>query len=150
MKHYQSIELLGDFNIDLLKFSIHGDTANYLDSILNYSLLPLITLPTRIIHNSATLIDNIITTSQDDRYDTGIIISDISDHLPVYYIKHCEPYFMPQTNMKSRIINEKTIPIFRELLDSHSWQDVLTDNRPEYAFNIFFSILKTMLIQIFL
>ena len=138
MRHYQSIELLGDFNIDLLKYGVHGDTATYIDSILNYSLLPLITLPTRVIHNSATLIDNILTTSQDDRYDTGIIISDISDHLPVYYIKHCEPYCTPNKNIKSRIINDKTIPIFQQLLESNSWQDILMENRPEYAYKYFF------------
>ena len=88
LKQCKSIELLGDFNIDLLKFNVHRDTANYLDMLLNNSLLPLITLPTRVIHNSATLIDNICTTSKDDRYDSGILISDLSDHLPVFHIKH--------------------------------------------------------------
>ena len=138
LKHCQSIELLGDFNIDLLKFSIHGDTANYLDSILNYSLLPLITLPTRVINNPATLIDNILTTSKEDRYDTGILISDLSDHLPVFYIKHCEPYCPPQKNVYTRTINDKTIPKFQELLSLTSWQDVLLENGPEYAYKCFF------------
>ena len=137
LRHFQSIELLGDFNIDLLKFSLHRDTANYLDSILNYNLLPLITLPTRIIHNSATLIDNILTTSQEDRYDTGIIISDLSDHLPVFYIKHCEPYHPMRKINKSRSINDKTIPKFQELLSSTSWDDVLSENRPDYAYKCF-------------
>ena len=138
LKRCQSIELLGDFNIDLLKFSIHGDTAHYLDSILNYSLLPLITLPTRVIHNSATLIDNILTTSQDDIYDSGILLSDISDHLPVFYIKHCEPFCPPNKRIQSRLINDKSIPKFQDLLSSTSWQDVLSENRSDYAHKCFF------------
>ena len=86
-KNCQSIELLGDFNIDLLKHNVHGDTTLYLDTVLNYSLLPLITLPTRVMHNCATIIDHIMTNAQQGKYDAGIIISDISDHFPVYFIK---------------------------------------------------------------
>ena len=114
LKQCKSIELLGDFNIDLLKFNSHKDTANYIDMLFNHSLLPLITLPTRVIHNSATLIDNICTTSQDDRYDSGIIISDISDHLPLFYIKHGESHYSPQFHTKSRVITDKTIPVFKD------------------------------------
>ena len=35
LKHCQSIEILGDTNIDLLKYNIHGGTANYLDTVLD-------------------------------------------------------------------------------------------------------------------
>ena len=120
LKYCQSIELLGDFNIDLLKHNVHGDTTLYLDTVLNYSLLPLITLPTRVMHNCATILDHILTNAQEDRYDAGIIISDISDHLPVYYIKHSKSNTPPPQYIKNRKINEKSIILFKELLQSTS------------------------------
>ena len=60
----------------------------YLDTLLEQGILPLITLPTRIFNRSASLIAHIATNISDDSYDTGIIVSDISDHFPVFYIKH--------------------------------------------------------------
>ena len=138
LKCCQSIELLGDFNIDLLKHNVHGDTTLYLDTVLNYSLLPLITLPTRIMHNCATIIDHILTNAKEDRFDAGIIITDISDHLPVFYIKHCKASGTPPQYMKTRQVNGKTIPIFNELLRSTSWENVISENRPDHAYNSFF------------
>ena len=60
----------------------------YLDTLLSHGQLPLITLPTRITPTSATLIDHISTSHRADYYDTGIIHSSLSDHLPVFYIQH--------------------------------------------------------------
>lgn len=142
-KKCESVELLGDMNIDLLKYSIHNDTARYLDTILNYNLLPLITLPTRVIHNSATLIDHILTNDKTDKFDAGIIISAISDHLPVFYLKHCEPYIPPTQPKQSRKINDKTIPIFQSLLTSTSWNDIIQENRPKQAYDIFFKTMES-------
>ena len=51
------LQLLGDFNVNLLNHSIHSGTSIFLDSLLSKGLLPLITLPTRITQNSSTLIN---------------------------------------------------------------------------------------------
>ena len=83
------------------------------------------------------IIDHISSSSQDDRYDAGIIISALSDHLPVYYIKHCEPYCPPIEPVKFRVMNDKTIQNFQHLLSSSSWDEVLSENRPEHAYKYF-------------
>ena len=50
---------------------------------LEINMLPVITKPTRITDTSATLIDNILISSKlQQAYHSGIIISDMSDHLP--------------------------------------------------------------------
>ena len=46
----------------------------------------MITLPTRICQNSATLIDNIFSNKKQEFYESGLIISSISDHLPIFYL----------------------------------------------------------------
>ena len=53
----------------------------------SYGLFSLITKPTRISHNSATLIDNIFTNCIHSELDAGIICSDISDHMPIFCVK---------------------------------------------------------------
>ena len=55
------ILLTGDFNLDLLKHETHAQTSQYLDIMISHGLLPMITKPTRIQHQSATLIDHIFT-----------------------------------------------------------------------------------------
>ena len=53
------IQILGDFNVNMLNFETHGLTNNYINMLISKSFLPLITLPTRIKNQSATLIDHI-------------------------------------------------------------------------------------------
>ena len=149
LKHCQSIELLGDTNLDLLKYNIHCDTSCYIDTLLNHGMLPLITLPTRISNNSASLIDHISTNSRDDKFESGILISDISDHLPVFYIRHCESNNISPQYVKSRKVNHITIPKFQTLLAETSWNDVINENRPEYAYQHFFDIINRYMDEAF-
>ena len=79
------INLVGDFNMDLLKSKSHTDTSSYLASLLEHGLLPIVSLPTRVSQNSATIIDHISTSFIDDNYDVGLIVSDLSDHFTVFY-----------------------------------------------------------------
>ena len=40
--------IMGDFNIDLLKFQTHGKTNDVIESMTSKGYLPLITKPTRV------------------------------------------------------------------------------------------------------
>ena len=75
--------IMGDMNIDLLKYHSHQQTERHLDMIYSLDLLPVITKPTRMTNHTATLIDHIYTNSV-NRLTSGIITVDISDHLPVF------------------------------------------------------------------
>ena len=72
-----------DHNLDLLKATSHKITQEFIDLNFNNNLLPCITRPTRITKVSATQIDNIFV-SQDlhKSFDSGILIHDLSDHMP--------------------------------------------------------------------
>lgn len=50
------------------------------------SLFPVIIKPSRITTDTATLIDNIFTNKIDSKIVGGLLINDISDHLPVFAI----------------------------------------------------------------
>ena len=77
------IHLLGDFNLDLLKFHLHPPTEEFVDNLFGYGFLPTITKLTRMTNTTATLIDNIFTSSHNIGL-SGIILSDMSDHNPVF------------------------------------------------------------------
>ena len=81
------IQVVGDFNVNLLNFETHGLTNDYISALISKSFIPLITLPTRIKHQTATLIDHIFTNNICQKYSAGIIINSLSDHFPVFYIE---------------------------------------------------------------
>ena len=77
------IFLLGNFNIDLLKYEISDSINNFIDTPSSNFLLPLIFLPMRISKTS-TLIDNIFSNSTSlEEIESGNAMSKFSDHLPV-------------------------------------------------------------------
>ena len=79
-----------DQNFDFLKIDSCTQASELLNTYLASSLIPTITKPTRITHSTATLIDNIlIKYNPNSTTHSGIIISDISDHMPVFcFIDH--------------------------------------------------------------
>ena len=138
LKRAEDVQIISDSNIDLLQYQNHSHTRTYIDTLFTHGLLPLITLPTRITSNSATCIDHISTANRADTYDSGIIISALSDHLPVFYIKHSQAVRVSTREFKSRKINSKTIPIFETLLKNSNWNNVNLEHRPKEAFECFF------------
>ena len=76
----------GDFNIDLLKQETHSGTKRFLECMYGQGLYPLIVRPSRITINSCTLIDNIFTDRINYSADSGLLISDINDHLPIFVL----------------------------------------------------------------
>ena len=55
----KTIVLMGDFNIDLLKYGTEKDSTNFLDSIYASFLLSYISTTSRVTPRSKTLTDNI-------------------------------------------------------------------------------------------
>ena len=59
-KYRLNINLAGDYNLNILKIN-NDELCNYLfDLITSHSLLPKITLPTKLSQTSGTLIDNML------------------------------------------------------------------------------------------
>lgn len=73
--------VVGDFNLDLLGCD-HSINV-FCDIMQSYNLVPSVTKPTRITRTSATVIDNIFSNQIRAIDKSVILISDISDHLPI-------------------------------------------------------------------
>ena len=109
----KTVFLCGDFNIDILKHKVDQGTKSFLDTMYSIGLYPLVDRPTRISNHSFSLIDNIFTNVTNHNVTSGILVSDITDHLPIFvFCTHPNPDRVDQKrNVKKRIINEKNIII---------------------------------------
>ena len=117
---------MGDFNINLLNEDVHTLTNDFINIMSSYSLYPSITKPTRITPTSATLIDNIFTNL--NSYQTsGIIVADVSDHLPVFISTDLKVYRMKNdpADVEVRQLKHHKIKYFKSELKSTGKLNVL-------------------------
>ena len=142
-KNKNKLVLIGDFNLDLLKYETHFPTANYMDLVINHKLLPRIVRPTRIKKQSATLIDHIFTKEGGDHLVSGIIDTEISgnsgyhDHFPVFSILKssialkekkeliCKSFFTKQDSQARR-----------DRLKQEDWKVVLDQDDPNIIYDM--------------
>ena len=78
---------MGDFDIDLLKDDVHTPIHDYFDLVYSHSLIPTIHKPTRLTEHTATIIDNILTNT-DNIVESAIIVTDITDHMPTVLVSN--------------------------------------------------------------
>ena len=78
--------IAGDYNIDLMKHGSHAGTENYLNILYAHGIIPTITKPTGFGKNTSTLIDNLLIDKPSNAFVSGLLLTDISDHLPIFYI----------------------------------------------------------------
>ena len=76
--------LCGDLNVNLLNYCHHNGTTDFVDSLVSLNLFPCITKPTRITRHSITIKDNIFTNNIFYSDKSGLLVNDITDHLPIF------------------------------------------------------------------
>ena len=107
------------------------------------SFYPLISRPTRITSTSATLIDNIFVNSFEDNFTTGLLLTDISDHLPIFQIATTitNTNTTPIKETKYREITSETLKLLNQKLKCENWKEVYREANPQYAYTTFYKIL---------
>ena len=117
--------IMGDMNVDLLKYSLHDATDTYVDGIFSRGFIPRILKPTRVTHTSATLIDHIITNDITHRSSSGIIINDVADHFAIFYISTSTPNNTKSQIKPTRLVSEQNIAIFKSHLENINFASVI-------------------------
>ena len=132
------ILLLGDFNIDLLKYELSDSINNFIDTLSSNFLLPNILLPTRI-YKTSTLIDNIFSNSTSlEETELGNVTSTFSDHLPQFTF--LKDFFPKIAVVKSNILkqdwrkfeNNKFISDFNRT----DWKQILCTEKSHVNFSM--------------
>ena len=126
--------IMGDFNIDLLKFQSHEKTKYFIESMLTTGYLPVITKPTRVTDHSATLLDHIYSNSKSLNYTSGIVITDVTYHFGTFYASrkntyHCYKYI--------RQMKAENFIHFKQILAATDFSPVLACDCPNEAYNTF-------------
>ena len=75
------VYIVGDINIDILQEGVRQ--SDFVDVMHSMSYIPLITMPTRVTNNTATLLDH-IWTNQLHEARTGILNISTTDHFPTF------------------------------------------------------------------
>ena len=140
----KQIIIMGDFNLNLINHSLHDQTNVFLNEMYSHLLMPLITKPTRITEHSSKLIDNIfcsVPLFHERAIVSGILCTDISDHMPVFTMLRFSEYEPSNDRMLSdathRPTNPDSIAHFKHLISEIDWNEVLTETDPQLAFTLF-------------
>lgn len=134
----KKITILGEFNINLGEDSFTAPETAPTEQLHDFSrfnnLIPTVWKPTRITKNSATVIDNILT-SKTEPLTTGILTSQVADHLAPFIIFHGDPKnhktSKPQF-IETRCFNEENTASLRKELQQTSWDEVLIELDPNH------------------
>lgn len=81
----ENLFIAGDVNLNLAKIHNNNYVNQYIDLLMSFGCVQVITKPTRVTMNSASIIDHIITNCNNVTHTTGILLSDLSDHFPIIY-----------------------------------------------------------------
>ena len=126
-----------DHNMDLLKYQTHKLTQVFLDSNYDKNMYPTISRPTRITKTSATLIDNIfISENLLDSHKSGILVNDMSDHLPCLLTVQNIDHDTKGPNMTlSRDLNDTKLTNIKNDLLKINWHEVLNHDNCQDNYN---------------
>ena len=128
-----------DSNINLLKLNYSQSVALYLETIYSNGFLQKVGKATRIAGQSYSLIDHILTKSQNQGDSSGTILSDISDHfinfiaIPTAKIKtKCE-------FRATRNFSKQNLENFRNNLRLCSWNHVVQCEDVNESYSLFWN-----------
>ena len=98
---------------------------------------------TRITRSTATLIDNIFTNNANKTgHQSGILLNDISDHLPIFTITEHETenshVILNSGSYKTRKIGKKSLELFAYKIKNCDWQSTLSKINPTESYESFF------------
>ena len=111
--------LLGDYNIDMLKYSLASDVTNYTNSLNSVGCNVLIDKPTRIEKRTATCIDHVYSNLPTDRLCNRIVMSDASDHFSI----------LTKVSDAAKPNEKNQIYYRRSKLSSQEWQQFNDENQ---------------------
>ena len=114
-----------DHNLDFLKSALHKNTNRFIELNLEHDLVSTVTRPTQITKSNATLIDNILVSQKFcGRFESSILIDDISDHLPTVLVqKDVYTNKKDKVQIRSRDMEPSAIEAVVRNLNTIDWTD---------------------------
>lgn len=133
----------GDLNINLLK---NTAPATELSSIIQSNgFTNVITSPTRVTSTTASLLDVFITNYATEYTTSGVLSTDISDHMPIFFITDSQDSERCKNRdaFTYRLITPNTLEDFRKRIVETNWANVLAVTDANIAYESFIKIFKS-------
>ena len=142
----KSMFLCGDFNLDLLTYNNNLPTKRFIDMMFSLGMFPLISKPSRITDVSATLIDNIFTNELTYTITSGLLINDISDHLPVFAkCKYsCKNRQFNKILKLVRKLDKDSIESLKNELSLMDWENIMNETDVDTSYDMFLDVFTKM------
>ena len=125
-----------DFNVDLLTNGLNANTTNYLEGHFINGLIPVITKSAHITQTSSKVIDHIFVNNLETGFKSGIIETELSDHMPTFFSDPSILSNIIESPQPSPLINKVTIPPYLKLLKQIIFLD---SDDPASSFDNFFN-----------
>jgi hypothetical protein len=134
-----------DSNINLLKLNDGQIGTEYLDTLITNGYVQLISKATRVQNGNISLIDHVMTNTNQKKYNAGTIIDDLSDHfINFIQITHDKPPKNSLKNETKRLINEaNTINLKNALMDT-DWTPVYVEENVDSSFDCFWNMFSAL------
>ena len=142
--NYEHVFIYGDFNLNILEANQNKFIAEYIETIFSYGFLQLVTRPTRIAENSATLIDHILTNSTVQTHETFLLCSKLSDHFPIIHQLSFEKTKPTNETIQTRDFCPDSILRFKTAIKDYNWIHVTDQTCVQEATNNFLSTFDTL------
>ena len=144
---YAETFICGDYNLNLLNSQDENIIQEFVDDMAERSLLPVISIPTRITPESSTLIDNIFISSPSNII-AGCLAHSLSDHFPIFLIckNLAEPPILENLPkfIRYRSFCNSKLTLFREALLAFDARSLLDSTDPDSAWITFVDTLQNL------
>ena len=106
--------------------------------------MPTIHKPTRVTTESATISDHIYVNYAKHKSNSGIIITDVSDHFGIFYLQDGSRKHRSNEMIEKRIYSDKNITKFRDHLREENFINVLETERAANSYDNFIDTFKSI------
>ena len=151
----KSVTILGDINIDLLKYNSESSSTatRQIEKSTSHGYIQIISRPTRVTDHCATLIDHIYTNKIQDVLRSGVITYDISDHLGTFVTFSLDGTANTEQDAdfqeEYHQFNDQNLKNFKRLIGLQDWSSVTLENDPQLKYDTFLIIYNRLYTEAF-
>ena len=143
-KENKDCYLMGDYNIDLMKMDVCLYVNDFAELMASHCFFPIIYNPTRITKESATLIDNIFSNTVHEFLKIGILLTDITDHLPIFATLSWNKPVNSERVFYKRNITDSGFQLFNRNFSTLNFQNMYNTSDVDMKYNLFMNAFKNI------
>ena len=131
-------DILGDFNMDLLKYETSSNIRKFYQTYENNNISPLINRPTRVVGNNISIIDNILSNNSHNSKQY-IICTSISDHFLIIKSTNIIKSNTKEESSYFRKLTTENTQKFKNSINNEDWSHIINTENTINKWELFFN-----------